>query len=547
MDISHVHTPSVTRPSHSALFWSDLRETLSWPALQYLGWGILVAASYYLGTKLGFELTPQGRPIAMLWPPNAILLAALLLAPYRIWWILLVAVLPAHLLVQVRAGVPVLTAAGWFIGNASEALIGAACVRRFAKTETLFDSVRGLFVFLTFGAILAPLVTSFLDAATVVSTGFGQGYWLLWTSRLFSNVLAELVFVPTILIVCLKAPGWFGKARAARCFEAAALAMGVVLVSVLVFGAEHTSPNVIPALLYAPLPLLLWAGLRFGMAGLSPSLLAIALISIWNAMMGRGPFTSHSMESNVLSLQVLLVTVAIPFMLLANVMVERKRTEESLREVSRRLIDAQEKERERIARELHDDIGQQLVLVELGLNRFSGEVGPALAPHVEDLRSQVAEISRSARDLSHGLHPSQLDHLGLGAALRRLCQEVAQNTSLEVHCDVENLTGLPRDFALCLYRIAQEGLQNVVKHSGATEVALSLQENGQWLVLKIVDNGTGFAGEGQPYAGLGLIGMQERLRSVNGEIRISSRPGSGTGIEVTVPLAATGDGEAAKA
>ena len=537
MEFGHVHSPSVPPSGSTVPFGIDLRGTFNRPAFRRIAWGFVVAAAYYAGTKLGFALTPEGHRIATLWPPNAMLLAALLLAPYRLWWVLLLAVLPAHLLVQVRAGVPILTSGGWFIGNAGEALIGAACIRRFAKARNIFDSVQGVVVFMIFGVILAPLVTSFLDAATVVSTGWGQGYWMLWISRIFSNVLAELVLVPTIVIWWMKAPGWIHKSTPARRLESALLTVGVLAVSILVFGDLHASPNVVPALMYLPLPLLLWASLRFGMGGLSPSLLVIAFISIWNAMAGRGPFTSPSMENNVLSLQVLLCTVAIPLMLLAAVMAERHRTEQSLREVSRKLIYAQEQERERIARELHDDIGQQLVLVELGLNQFPVAPNTPEAAHILDLRNQIAEISRSARDLSHGLHPTQLDHLGLGAAVRRLCQDVAHSTSLEVRCQVENLTPVPpRDLSLCLYRIAQEALQNVVKHSGATEVVVNLRENGGLVFLQVADNGAGFAGENAQFAGLGLMGMRERLRPVKGEIRICSQPGCGTNVEVTVPL-----------
>ena len=539
MQFGHVHSSPVPSSGSSIPFRIELRETLNRPGFEKIGWGLVVAAAYYAGTKLGFALTPEGHRMATLWPPNAMLLAALLLAPYRLWWVLLLAVLPVHLLVQVRTGVPMVTACGWFVGNIGEALIGAVCVRRFARASNIFDNIRGVVVFMVFGAIAAPLVTSFLDAANVVSTGWGQGYWMLWTSRLFSNVLAELVFVPTIVIWCSKAPVWMRSSTPARRLEGAVLAVGILAVSTLVFGTLHASPNVVPALVYLPLPLLLWASLRFGLGGLSPSLLVIAFISIWNAMAGRGPFTSPSLENNVLSLQVLLCTVAIPLMLLATVMAERQRTEESLREVSRKLMYAQEQERERIASELHDDIGQQLVLVELGLNQFPVEANTPLAAHVTDLRNQIAEISHSARELSHGLHPSQLDHLGLGAAVRRLCQDVAHNTVLVVQCNVENTIGsLPRDLSLCLYRIVQESLQNVVKHSGASEVIVSLKQSGGLILLQVTDNGTGFAGEERQFAGLGLMGMRERLRPLKGEIRITSQPGKGTNVEVKVPARA---------
>jgi len=134
----------------------------------------LVGIAYYAGTKLGFALTPTGRPISTYWPPNAILLAALLLAPRRIWWILLLAVLPAHLFAQLSIGVPLTTVLGWFVGNSAEALLAAICILAVNNRNPLFASIRGFLIFLAFGVFLAPLVTSFVDAGVVVATDWGR-------------------------------------------------------------------------------------------------------------------------------------------------------------------------------------------------------------------------------------------------------------------------------------------------------------------------------------------------------------------------------------
>src|SRR6516164_420136 len=126
---------------------------------------LLVGISYYVGTRIGFAWTPSGQPNSTFWPPNAILLAALLLTPRRAWWTFLLAVLPAHMFAQLQTGVPMWTAIGWFITNTSEALIGALCITRLTHQETVFDSVRGVSVFVIFGVLIAPFATSFLDAA----------------------------------------------------------------------------------------------------------------------------------------------------------------------------------------------------------------------------------------------------------------------------------------------------------------------------------------------------------------------------------------------
>jgi len=124
--------------------------------LRRFGPALLVASSYYLGTRIGFAWTPSQQPNSTFWPANAILLAAFLLAPQRIWWALLLAVLPAHMIAQLQSGVPVWTASGWFISNSAEGLIGAFFITRFTRQESLFDTVRGVLTlyFVVFSLLL---------------------------------------------------------------------------------------------------------------------------------------------------------------------------------------------------------------------------------------------------------------------------------------------------------------------------------------------------------------------------------------------------------
>jgi signal transduction histidine kinase len=530
------------RFSARALFAVQSREAgerTSGSVLRNAGFAALVAVAYYAGTRLGFVLTPPGYAISVFWPPNAILLAALLLAPERLWWALLLAVLPAHLLAHLPNGIPISTALGWFLSNTTEALIGIVCISRFARRKSLFETVQGLLVFLIFGVLLAPLLTSLMDAAVVVTTRSGDGYWRLAATRLFSNMLAQLTLVPMIVIFVQSGRDRLWKAGWKRQLEAFSLAAGIVLVGVLVFGAEHVSLGNIPALVYVPLPLFLWASLRFGLGGLSTSLLGIALISTWNGMHGRGPFNSPSMMENVLSLKVLLCMVAVPLMLLAAVIADRRRTEQSLRDTSGKLIDAQEQERHHIARELHDDIGQRLTLVELGLENAQDDCDSSLKPRLSELHNQVREISRAAHEMSHGLHPSHLEHLGVVPAIRRLCQDVGREKSVDIHFIAEGLPErLPAPIALCLYRVTQEALQNIVRHSTARRGMVSMSAADGLLLLSIVDDGVGFELARQTASGLGLTSMRERLRYIGGTLLIASERMKGTRLDVSVPLSA---------
>lgn len=498
----------------------------------------IVAFGYYIGLRIGFSFTPSQTPIGTFWPPNAILLAALLLAPSGIWWSFILAVLPVHLLVQLHSGVPVLTSLGWFVGNTGEALIGAIAVRHFKREKLLFEGFQNVVTFLVFGVLIAPLVTSFVDAATVVLTRLAHGYWMLWATRLSSNMLSDLVIVPTIVMFALCGASWVQKATIARWVEAALLACALVFVTFLVFGRQYTIANSIPGLICIPLPFLVWAAVRFGVAGVSASALVAALISIWNTMHHWGPLASGTAE-DVLSLHVLLGAFASLSMLFAAVVAERRHDEKSLRIMRRQLLDSAEQERRRVARELHDDIVQRLTLLDLELQRVESESNPVLRQSLNSVRERLSRASEATRGLSHHLHPFVLEYLGLEKALRSLCRQTGTLCSITINFSSENVPArLPFEISLCLYRVAQEALQNIVKHSQAHIASISLRVTDQRAFLRIVDDGIGMDVEQQRGEGIGFASIRERVAAADGTLQISSVPSAGTTIEVSVPLVA---------
>jgi PAS domain S-box-containing protein len=221
---------------------------------------------------------------------------------------------------------------------------------------------------------------------------------------------------------------------------------------------------------------------------------------------------------------------------------ERKRMEEALVSLGGRLINAQEEERKRIARELHDDLNQRMALLSIELEQLSqrAQKPRSLRPLVQSLQTKAKEISAEIHRLSYRLHPSKLDHLGLAAAVESLCDELSGGCKLKVEF---RQTGLPRhvpkDVRLCLFRIAQESLRNCVKHSGARRVRVVLEGDGAGVHLSVSDDGRGFDTEsGALERGLGFTSMRERLRLVGGRLRIYSRPSRGTRLEISAPLAA---------
>jgi signal transduction histidine kinase len=507
---------------------------------------LLVAISYYVGTRIGFAWTPIGRPNSTFWPANAILLAALLLTPRRTWWTLFLALLPVHMLAQLQAGVPVWTALGWFITNTSEALIGALCIARLTRPRNTLDNVRGIFTFVVFGVVFAPLATSFLDAAAVVVTGWGRAFWPVGVERFWTNALAELTLVPAIVLWGSNGISWLRGASIARYLEAALLAVSTALVVILVFGFQLFSPSATPALLYLPLPFLLWAAARFGLAGLSSSLLSVALISIGYTMHGREPFPYVSMAQNVLSLQILLSVVAVPLMFLAAVMAEARRTQDSLRRISGSLIEAQEQERHRIARELHDDVVQRLSLLSLELEEVREDIPDAaseLRTRIGTLGNRVTQIVEDVQSLSHELHSSKMDYLGMVGAAKNFCQEFSQRQKVEVNFQSYDLpASLPPELSVSLFRVLQEALRNAARHSGVKRFDVCLWGSMGAIHLTISDLGGGFDQEtAMKSPGLGLTSMQERLRLVDGELSINSHPKGGTTIHARVPFGSSSD------
>jgi PAS domain S-box-containing protein len=220
----------------------------------------------------------------------------------------------------------------------------------------------------------------------------------------------------------------------------------------------------------------------------------------------------------------------------------RKVAEEAAHGLSGRLIHAQEIERMRLARELHDDVNQGLALIAVELDILEKQP-PAHASEasgrIQKISNQVRGLSSSVHRMSHGLHPAKLQQLGLVPAVRGLCRELgaAHNIAIEFATTAVP-RGVPEDIALCLYRIVQEGLQNVIRHSGSsrTQVELTLEERD--LVLVIADQGRGFdpaATTGEE--SLGLISMRERVRLTQGQIAVQSRLGEGTQIVVRIPFA----------
>jgi PAS domain S-box-containing protein len=219
----------------------------------------------------------------------------------------------------------------------------------------------------------------------------------------------------------------------------------------------------------------------------------------------------------------------------------RKQMEEAISGMSRKLIEAHEEERTWIARELHDDVNQRMALLAIELDRWNQQLSPSAVEfhdHMHHASQRLSDIAKDIQALSHRLHSSKLEYLGLAAAAKSFCKELSEQQKVEIDFSETAIPrSVPKEISLCLFRVLQETLQNAVKHSGVRHFKVELFGTGREIQLSVSDLGVGFDSQATIYRrGLGLISMRERIQLVNGEISIKSQPGAGTTILARVPV-----------
>ena len=219
---------------------------------------------------------------------------------------------------------------------------------------------------------------------------------------------------------------------------------------------------------------------------------------------------------------------------------ERKIAEEALTNMGRKLIEAHEEERRWIGRELHDDINQRIALLSIELDRWDQSAGSSsnTHDHIRKISQRLVEIGEDIQALSHRLHSSKLEYLGIAIAAQSFCRELSERYKVQIsfsHSEIPH--NLPKEIALCLFRVLQEALQNAVKHSGVQDFKVELRGRTGEIHLSVIDAGSGFdSQDAVNRPGVGLISMRQRLQLVNGELSIESELGRGTAIYARVPV-----------
>jgi signal transduction histidine kinase/integral membrane sensor domain MASE1 len=281
------------------------------------------AVAYFLAAKLGELLAFPDAPVSALWAPNAILLAALLLAPRERWWQYFAAILPFHFLAQLPTS-PLSQVAIQYAMNCAEALLGALPLVVLLREPQRFDRVRSAMFLILFAGILAPLVTSAAMAAAFVAAGLGNDFWLTTIARTITNTFAIVALVPLIVHTVARVRQKPRAISLRGAAEAGLLGVCLIALGVFVFARSDPGQSQSPALMYAPLPLLLWATVRFGTLGACGSTLLLAAVSTWGVLRGYGPFTAQLPVQNALSLVMFQVATTAPLLVLAALLEERK-------------------------------------------------------------------------------------------------------------------------------------------------------------------------------------------------------------------------------
>ena len=281
------------------------------------------AAGYYLGARLGAVMRYPSSLHSVLWPPNAIVLAALLLMPIRQWWLCLAAVLPAHLAITVPAGLPWLAIVGLFATNTSQGVLSAALIRRLTHGRDTAEVYT--IIFIACGVFASPILFSFADVSVLMQTGLADDFWHAWNLQFLSNAASTIIFVPPILAAARAWQEWRRPALR-RMAEGLLIAAGCILLAVIVVFAKPLLSNLLPLMLCSFLPLMLWAAVRFGRGGASCVMLGLVAVTV-NSL-------SHWPDvgglSGLLMLQAFFLLVAIPVLYLGALHADLQRSGQAL-------------------------------------------------------------------------------------------------------------------------------------------------------------------------------------------------------------------------
>lgn len=488
---------------------------------------LLAAWAYVALGWLGLQVLPLHPVVTGIWPPAGFALVALFSGGRR----LAPGVWLGAAIINALMDVPLAAAMAIAVGNTVGPALGAWMLMRAGISP-------GLGRLSDVGAIVAAaagptLISAVGGVGTLVAAGSatsGDAVRLIaaWWS---GDALGVLIVAPVLL---LARAGRLWPPRHRR-WEALGLLIVLVVVTVGLFAVALPYT-------YAVFPLTALIALRIGAAGAVTSTVVVTGIAAVSTATQSGPFAMFSAVHNLFLLQLFLGLLALKGLVLSAVMTALAENRDRLAELSRRVVMAHENERRLIARGLHDDVGQALAAVKMGLEGVQADrampVG-ARAPLAEQIQT-VDGLLRVVRDLSFELHPAILDDLGLASAVRQHVDRIARRAGFRASLQIEvGDLRLPGQVEAACFRLVQEAMNNIVRHARATEVIVTVVEGLDAVEVTVQDNGIGFdfrrVGAGRR-TGIGLLGLYERAALAGGEVEVDSVSGAGTTVFARFPI-----------
>ena len=527
---------------------------------------IIVALSliYFLAGKLGLALAVVNPSVSAVWPPTGIALASLLIFGYDVWPAIFIGAFAVNLTTEGTAA----TSFGIATGNTLEGLLGAYLVSRYANGRQAFARVNDVLKFAFLSGVVSTSVAATVGLLSLAGGGLLQGagrsqVWLTWW---LGDMIGAIVFAPGLIL-------WSIRPRLQqerRIIENATLIFTLLFLGAFIFSGMLPLRLQNYPLAFLCIPLVVLGAFRLRPHEASTAIVELSGIAIWGTLRGIGGFVGENQNESLLLLQMFIGVISMTSLLVSAVVLQRNSVQSSLkaardeletrvqertaqlqqqiaqiRELSARLLQIQDEERRRIARDLHDSTGQSLAALTMNLDKLQKDakrIDPGLAESISDNAELVRQLSNEVRTVSYLLHPPLLDEIGLGAGISWYAEGFRERSNIHVDLHIaDGLRRLPRDLELTIFRIVQESLTNIHRHSRSPRATIALNEFSGHIILAVQDEGSGISPEtlskidsvGLP--GVGLRGMQERVRGLGGELHISSDE-KGTVIKAILPV-----------
>lgn len=495
-----------------------------------------------LGQLASHALFVRPAEITSIWIPGGLIMAFLICRPTRLWFFLMSGFIAGGVCAfALRSGMIAIPLLG-YLWISLCMVAGAALLERSPGQGTMFQTVGQLVRFFLYVVIGVSAGCSSVFTAVVSLIRDDISMPRLW--MLSATAFAAGFMLVTPLAVDLlrsQLPPWRDIRKQVIGF--ATLSIGLWILSILAWHAAPSNLSSIPLVLFAPIPLLMLAAFQFGRFGPSVGLVMAFFPAIVVAIrldkahtFEHGLVNSYIMQLWTLASGVLVHALAIQSRQRSDMLQRLSASSDENRSLAARLMQSQEEQSIRIARELHDGVNQKLTFFSIALSAMKRRSPANLHPAIDEIEHGVRGLIDEVRGISHSLHPAVLEHVGIAGALDDLVKVIEGKWQGEISLrfDVDPDMGpLERERALCLYRVAQEAVSNAVQHSGASGMKVELVARRDRWRLRVSDNGQGFAPlEAGSRSGLGLQSMKERVKSADGRMYIRSRPGLGTSVTV---------------